>query len=392
MRILRIADVNDNLSGGMTRVMHLTTDPLVAAGHQVVTLFRDDLNRRTPARLRRFVVPFVVVRRVLQRLRAGEVVDVVEVHEPSAAVYCVARRIYPELPPILVLSHGLEARARLNFLAYRMRNGIPVSLKSRYSPLSVAWQANFALRNGDAVVCSTTEDFDYLQHRLKIPIQRIHFINWGVLPQYFADPRAPRKGILWNGSWIERKGIRDLVSAVVPLLEKRPGLHMTLAGCGLPAGKVAEHFPAAVHGQLRIIDRQISEDEQLIDLYLTHSIFVCASFFEGQSLTLLEAAASGIAIVTTNVGGMRDFIRHGQNGLLYEPGDAEALAAHLRHLVSDDVEARRLGDTARQDARPYTWERAAAKLLAAYQAAIDGHRRGVSTGGAHPRQNFVENR
>jgi len=391
MRILRIADVADNRFGGMTRVMHLTTDPLVAAGHQVVTWFRDDLNRWAPTKFRRFVVPFDVVRHVLQRVRSGEVFDVVEVHEPSAAVYCVARRIYPELPPILVLSHGLEARARLNFLAYRKRKRIPVSLKSRYSPLSVVWQANFALRHGDAVVCSTTEDFDYLQHRLKIPIQRIHCINWGVLPEYFADPPAARNGILCHGSWIERKGVRDLVSAVVPLLEERPKLHLTLSGCGLPAGVVAEHFPAAVRGRLRIVDRRISEEE-LVDLYMTHSIFVCASFFEGQLLTLLEAAASGIAIVTTNVGGMRDFIRHGQNGLLHEPGDVEALAAHLGQLLDDDVEARRLGYAARHDAHQYTWERAAEKLLAAYQAAIEGHRRGAPTLGADPVRGAVENR
>lgn len=394
MRILRIADVADNRFGGMTRVMHLTTDPLVAAGHEVVTLFREELSRRAPRKLRRFVVPFQVVRRVLQRVRAGESYDVVEIHEPLAAVYCLARRVYRELPPVLVLSHGLEARARLNFLAYRRRKGVPVSLKSRYSPMSVVWQANYALRQGDAVVCSTTEDYDYLQHRLKIPTWRIHFINWGVLPRYFADPPAAREGILCHGTWIERKGIRDLVPAVATLLGKRPDLHLTLSGCGFPAGVVSEHFPASVRGQLRIVDRRIS-DEELIDLYLTHSIFVCPSFFEGQLLTLLEAAASGIAIVTTNVGGMRDFIRHGQNGLLHEPGDTEALTAHLGRLVADEAEARRLGDAARQDARPYTWERAAEKVLAAYQAAIDGHRghrRGGPTVGNHPFRDAVEER
>jgi glycosyltransferase involved in cell wall biosynthesis len=371
--------------------MHLTTDPLMAAGHEVVMLFQDDLNRGTPARFRRFVVPFEVVRAVLKRVRSGEVFDLVEVHEPLAAVYCVARRIYPELPPILVLSHGLEARARLNFLAYRSRKGVPVSLKSRYSPLSVVWQANFALREGDAVVCSTTEDLEFLRRRLKIPFQRIHLVNWGVLPQYFADTPAARSGILCHGSWIERKGVRDLVAAVTPLLEKRPDLRLTLSGCGCPVGVVAEHFPAAVRGRLRIVDRRISEEE-LVDLYMTHSIFVCASFFEGQLLTLLEAAASGMAIVTTNVGGMRDFIRNGQNGLLHEPGDVEALAAHLGRIVSDETEARRLGDVARQDARQYTWERATAKLLAAYQAAVDGHGRSVPTVGARPVRGAVENR
>jgi glycosyltransferase involved in cell wall biosynthesis len=391
MRILRIADINGSLFGGMSKVMHLTTDQLSAAGHEVVTLFRGSLNQWTPEKLRRFVVPFDVVRCVRKRVRAGDVFDVVEVHEPTAAIYCIARRVIPGLPPIVVITHGLEALARVKFLAYRKRKELPVSFKSRYSPLSVVWQANYALRHAEAVVCSTTDEKSFLEEQLKIPSERIHFINWGALPQYFADPPPARSGILCHGTWIERKGIRDMVAAVVPLFEKRPELRMTLSGCGLPAKIVASYFPASVHSQLRIIDRQISEGE-LVDLYLQHSVFVSASFFEGQSLTLFEAAASGIAIVTTNVGGMRDFVRHGENGLLCDPGDVELLAAHLERLVGDDAEARRLGDEARRDARRYSWERGAENLLGAYQAAIAACRRDALTVGDGSVPPYVERR
>jgi glycosyltransferase involved in cell wall biosynthesis len=143
-----------------------------------------------------------------------------------------------------------------------------------------------------------------------------------------------------------------------------------VSGCGKPAAEVIGDFPTHVRDQVRVIAHRISEQE-LVDLYHSHSIFAVPSYSEGQFLGLLEAAASGLAIITTNVGGMYDFIRHKENGLLLEPGDVKTLATHLERLITDEDEARRLGNAAREAARPYTWDRAAEKLLIAYQAAIN---------------------
>jgi glycosyltransferase involved in cell wall biosynthesis len=247
---------------------------------------------------------------------------------------------------------------------------VPITWKLRFSPLSVVWQANFSLRHGGPVICSTTQDHAYLTDVLRIPSRRIHFINWGVEQRYFTASRSDRHGILFHGSWIERKGIREFIPAVSALLAKYPRLRLTLSGCGKPVAEVAGSFQCDVRNRLHIIEKRITEEE-LIALYQTHSIFVCPSYFEGQLLTLLEAAASGLAIVTTNVGGMRDLLRHGENGLLLKPGDAKTLAIHLERLIADTDEARRLGNEAREAARAYTWDRAAEKLLIAYQAAVN---------------------
>lgn len=98
-------------------------------------------------------------------------------------------------------------------------------------------------------------------------------------------------------------------------------------------------------------------------------MFVLPSFYEGQPLVIFEAGAAEMAIVTTNVSGMKDFIRDGENGRLVPVGDPLALA---RTLESAMGEAPRLGPTARADVQAeHLWPHAARRLLDAYRHAIE---------------------
>jgi glycosyltransferase involved in cell wall biosynthesis len=85
---------------------------------------------------------------------------------------------------------------------------------------------------------------------------------------------------------------------------------------------------------------------------------------------MLEAAALKLAVVTTGVCGMRDFIRDGENGLLVPPADPSALAAGLHAAVTNPTLARRLGEGAYRTAAAHTWDRVAEELASAYRAAI----------------------
>jgi len=76
-------------------------------------------------------------------------------------------------------------------------------------------------------------------------------------------------------------------------------------------------------------------------------VFVLPSLQEGLGLSLMEAMASGLAVVGSSVGGIRDLLRHGENGLLVGPGDVEALAASIQELLSDAHKRLSLGNAAR---------------------------------------------
>jgi glycosyltransferase involved in cell wall biosynthesis len=102
---------------------------------------------------------------------------------------------------------------------------------------------------------------------------------------------------------------------------------------------------------------------------LSQSHIVCLpSYREGLPKALLEAAASGRAIVATDVPGCREAVRHGVNGLLVPAGDAAALTQALRRLILDPALRREFGQQGRERAeREFSVEKITAETLALYR-------------------------
>src|SRR5437763_14926263 len=106
--------------------------------------------------------------------------------------------------------------------------------------------------------------------------------------------------------------------------------------------------------------------ENLIDVYDGHGIFLFGSFFEGFGKVFLEAMSRGLAVVATNVAGARDIIIDGENGVLVPPGDAAAMADAVTSLLADPERAASLAVHAAATARTYTWDRVARETAAFY--------------------------
>jgi len=95
-------------------------------------------------------------------------------------------------------------------------------------------------------------------------------------------------------------------------------------------------------------------------------------------VVLLEAMALGKAVVASDVGGVRDHLRDGVNGLLVAPGDAAGLARAVNRLLEDRAEAERLGRQALKDVLDeYTIERHAERKLAAIGRLYERFARGA---------------
>ena len=80
---------------------------------------------------------------------------------------------------------------------------------------------------------------------------------------------------------------------------------------------------------------------------------VLPSRSEGLGRVVIEAFCRGRAVVATGVGGIRDLVEDGVNGLLVPPGDTDALADALVRLLSDRPLAERLAEGARASAEPW---------------------------------------
>jgi glycosyltransferase involved in cell wall biosynthesis len=108
-------------------------------------------------------------------------------------------------------------------------------------------------------------------------------------------------------------------------------------------------------------------------------VFVSPTYAEGFSNTILEAMASGHAVLSCRSVGVVDCIRDGENGLLVEPGDVGALTAAMQRLVNEKDLRERLAAAALEECRGvYSWEAVGQQIMAVYdrlrgtrQAAFD---------------------
>lgn len=79
------------------------------------------------------------------------------------------------------------------------------------------------------------------------------------------------------------------------------------------------------------------DQKELASFYASADVFVLSSHYEGMPNVVLEAMASGLPIVATDVSGTGEIVSHGENGYLVKPGDADDLAFFLKKILSDDL-------------------------------------------------------
>ena len=102
-------------------------------------------------------------------------------------------------------------------------------------------------------------------------------------------------------------------------------------------------------------------------LYREADVFVSPTYAEGFSNTILEAMASGLPVVSTDVVGVRDCVRPDDNGVLVAPADPPALAAGIRRVLDDDVLRRRITERAHRDVHQrWSWPVVAGQITAIY--------------------------
>ena len=104
-------------------------------------------------------------------------------------------------------------------------------------------------------------------------------------------------------------------------------------------------------------------EEEKAEALRRADLFVCSSQQEGFGITLIEAMASGLPVVSTRCGGPKFIIRPGENGILVENENAQALSAAILSLAGDHRLLRRMGATARRDCKRYYSQEAIARSI-----------------------------
>ena len=284
---------------------------------------------------RRPGVDWSVARRMAAAIREREL-DVVHAHQYTPFFYsAVAKALVRGKPRLILTEHGrhypdVVSRKRRwanKLLLARMANAVTACCQ---------FSANGLAAN---------DGFD--PRRIEIIENGIEVDRYGPPSGGRETPERPARTIIHVARHHPVKDQATLLRGFALAAPDLPGVTLQMVGDG-PLRPDLENLTR----ELGIADRVqfLGIRSDIPDLMRSADIFTLTSLSEAASLTLLEAMASGLPAVVTDVGGNGEIVRHEKEGLLVPRGGAAQLAAAFKRLHADPAFARRLGNAGRERA------------------------------------------
>lgn len=267
-----------------------------------------------------------------------------------------ARRVLDDVKPDvvhiqshIVIGRGLAREARKRGIPLIATNHVMAENILDFTTLpdfldrifvKLAWadaKRTFALTR--AVTTPTRRAADFLEST--IDIHGVIPISCGIDRSNYTADLEPRDAnrILFVGRLTTEKGIDVVLHALAQL---DPALNATfdIVGGG-DQRRNLEQLAAQLGVSDRVTFHGHASEEDLRSLYTRASVFAIASIAELQSIATMEAMASGLPIVAANAVALPHLVHDGENGYLFEPGDADELAARLTDVLTAEPEERR---------------------------------------------------
>ena len=355
--------------GGAEVVLFRLSEELRRRGHTIVPvlprdgvgwlgeLFRGVDSTPETFWLKRPIDPTAVGR--LMRLFRRNDIDVVHSHEFTMAVYGATAARLLAIPHVLTMhgsltiTNALRRRIALRWAIRRSAHAIAVS-----NATQLQFARDLGLRNSAFTV-----------------------IHNGV-PLTSGNAERPRREfgctdgdvvILAVGNLDTRKNHRMLLEALVRLQQGGLAVPWRLIIAGGRGGdqhsQLLEYVAAHRLGNRVHV---VTERNDIADLQALSDIFAMPSLWEGLPMAMLEAMVAGNAIIAAAVGGIPEAIVDGRDGILFSPGDLEALARGLGTLMTDPARRRAFGTAAlERSKREFTVEVMADRHLELYTQMLE---------------------
>jgi glycosyltransferase involved in cell wall biosynthesis len=241
------------------------------------------------------------------------------------------------------------------------------------------WVPN-SVRRADHVIAVSEATRQDLIELYQTPPEKITTLHHGVTAQfkpveesnYLSTVRDKygldeRPFILSVGTIQPRKNYKRLVQAFAQIDKS-----FSLVIIGSKGWYYDEIFAeVAKHGlEKRVCFPGFVADADLPALYSAASLFVYPSLYEGFGLPVLEAMACGTPVIASNQSSLPEVV--GEAGLLVDPYDVAALATAMSQVLSDTNLQKQLAKAGQEQAKKFTWEGMATKLLELYQQILGG--------------------
>lgn len=180
--------------------------------------------------------------------------------------------------------------------------------------------------------------------------------------------RSPDFKVLFVGRIDPRKGLRYLLQAFPILYQQVPAIRFIVVGSGILRGYYERFLPRVFRPRVHF--EGFVSPEDLPRYYASADVF-CAPALGGESfgIVLLEALATGLPVVASNIAGYNSVITDGRDGFLVPAKDSLAIAEALAKLQGNSALRQAMGSRGREKALGYSWERVTGDLEKVYEKA-----------------------
>lgn len=307
----------------------------------------------------------------LRRRLKAERPAILHTHNPKPGVLGRIAGRLAGVPVVVNTQHGLYAQP-----TDRLRRRLPVYALER---LAAAFSHQELVQN--------QEDVETLVRTLKVPRRRVTWLGNGIDLERFDGGRQARADVRaeWGvadddvvvgvvGRLVREKGFAEIVEAARLLRERGITAPIVVIGPADPDkrdGLDEAALDAARRHGIHFVGRR----DDMPRCYAAMDVFLTATHREGFPRAAMEASASGLPIVATDIRGCRQVVEHDLTGLLVPVRDAAALADAVARLAADPDERSRFGAAAAQKARrEFDQQRVIDVTLATYRRLLTERR------------------
>lgn len=219
--------------------------------------------------------------------------------------------------------------------------------------------------------------------KLGFPRKKIVTFPWGVDLKRF-NPKGHHNGLrkrlgwqkslvlLHVRSWESLYGAETVLRAFIKAAARQPSLRLLIPGSGSLAPRLKKLVQKSGLGN-RVYFAGFVAQKDLPSYYRAADLYISASKSDGSSVSLMEALASGLPALVSDIPGNREWVRPGKEGWLFPLGNERKLADMMVAAVAESNRLQKMAKQARTTAiRRADWTKNKKLLFRAYQLALGG--------------------
>jgi len=377
MKILTMCDTPPDPNAGAAGTEVRTIEALRALGHEVDSIWRDQLGRRVQHGNLHLLLelPRAYERAMVDAFRTKSY-DVVHVNQPHG--FRAARTLHRIAPRSVFIhrSHGFEPNVEETLAKWRekdARSPLRRTASTIIAPLLDRHSRAIA-RFADGHIVSSSSDADYLNERLSVPREKIAVIGQAAPDDFLRSDAPPMTAqrlqrVLYVGQFAFVKAPAIVARAMNRIAEQRSDIGFTWVCDRTHHDDVRSLLSASAKERLELLPWM--PQSELHDCYDRCGIFLFPSFYEGFGKAFIEAMSRGLCVIASDTGGMHDTITNGIDGILCAAGDDAAIARAALALASEEARAAAMSIAAARTARTHTWKRVATEAVEFYRSRLD---------------------